>query len=41
MIENKVSTYVIGDVHGCYSQFMELLKRVEERDPNARFISRR
>ena len=21
-------TYVIGDVHGCYSQFMELLERI-------------
>ena len=33
-----MGTYVIGDVHGCYSQFMELLARIEEKDPDARFI---
>ena len=34
----KESTYVIGDVHGCFTQFMELLERIEARDSNARFI---
>ena len=33
-----MGTYVIGDVHGCYSQFMELLARIEKRDSDARFI---
>ena len=33
-----MGTYVIGDVHGCYTQFMELLERIEKRDSDARFI---
>jgi len=38
MATNKTSTYVIGDIHGCYTQFIELLERIEKRDPRARFI---
>jgi hypothetical protein len=33
-----VATYVIGDVHGCYTQFTELRERIEARDPEARLI---
>lgn len=33
-----MGTYVIGDVHGCYTQFIELKDRIESRDANARFI---
>jgi len=33
-----MGTYVIGDVHGCYSQFIELIERVEGKDPEAKFI---
>ena len=33
-----MGTYVIGDVHGCFSQFMELIERIEEEDSDARFI---
>ena len=30
--------YVIGDVHGCMDEMMLLLKRIETRDPEAKFI---
>jgi len=33
-----MGTYVIGDIHGCYSQFMELLERIEAKDSEAKFI---
>lgn len=33
-----MATYVIGDVHGCFDELMELINRIEEEDDNARFI---
>jgi len=33
-----MSTYVIGDIHGCYSQFIELKDRIERKDINSIFI---
>ena len=30
--------YVIGDIHGCFTEMMRLLETIEERDHNARFI---
>lgn len=30
--------YVIGDVHGCYDEMMELLHKIEEEDEDARII---
>ena len=30
--------YVVGDIHGCYTQFTELRERIESKDPNATFI---
>ena len=30
--------YVIGDIHGCYTQFMELKSTIEEKDSDAQFI---
>ena len=33
-----MGTYIIGDVHGCYTQFMELVERIEKKDSNAKFI---
>jgi len=33
-----MSTYVIGDIHGCYTQFTELRERIEKKDPDATFI---
>lgn len=30
--------YAIGDVHGCYDELMALLKTIEERDADARYI---
>lgn len=30
--------YVIGDVHGCYDEMMELLHKIEEKDEDARII---
>ena len=33
-----MATYAIGDVHGCFTQFMELKNKVEKVDANARFI---
>lgn len=33
-----MSTYIIGDIHGCFTQFTELRERIEAKGPNARFI---
>jgi bis(5'-nucleosyl)-tetraphosphatase (symmetrical) len=33
-----MSTYVIGDIHGCFTQFNELRKRIEHDDSDANFI---
>ena len=33
-----MATYVVGDVHGCFTQFMELKNKVEKLDADARFI---
>ncbi|MDR0307086.1 MAG: metallophosphoesterase [Chitinispirillales bacterium] len=33
-----MSTYIIGDIHGCFTQFDELRTRIEANDPNAVFI---
>ena len=30
--------YVIGDVHGCYEEFMRLIKKIEREDMYAKFI---
>ncbi len=30
--------YVIGDVHGCYKELMLLFKKIEKKDPDAKFI---
>ena len=30
--------YVIGDVHGCYDEMLDLLKQIESEDANARII---
>lgn len=27
-----MSTYVIGDVHGCYKEFLEMLKQIDNKD---------
>lgn len=33
-----VATYVVGDIHGCYSEFMQLIDKIESQDSDARFI---
>ena len=33
-----MGTYVIGDIHGCYDEWMEFKSRIEKQDPNAKFI---
>lgn len=33
-----MSTYAVGDIHGCYDQWMELKNRIEKDDGNAKFI---
>lgn len=30
--------YVIGDVHGCYTELMALLRKIEQQDNDAQFI---
>lgn len=30
--------YVIGDVHGCYTELMDLLNKIEEQDTDAKYI---
>lgn len=31
-------TYVVGDIHGCYDEWMELKNKIEAEDPEAQFI---
>lgn len=31
-------TYVIGDTHGCYVEFMDLVEKIEQQDPEPYFI---
>lgn len=33
-----MATYVVGDIHGCYDEWMALNNRILEEDPSARFI---
>lgn len=33
-----MGTYVVGDIHGCYDEWMELKDRIEKEDNNATFI---
>lgn len=33
-----MSTYVVGDLHGCYDEFMELVDRINQNDKDAHFI---
>ena len=33
-----MGTYVVGDLHGCYSEWMQLKDRIEAQDKDARFI---
>lgn len=33
-----MSMYVIGDIHGCYSEFMQLVDKIEAQDDDAKFI---
>lgn len=33
-----MGTYVVGDIHGCYDEWMMLKNKVEEQDENSRFI---
>ena len=33
-----MSTYVVGDIHGCYDEWMSLKNEIESKDPEARFI---
>ncbi len=33
-----MSTYAVGDIHGCFAEWMTLKDRIEEKDPDARFI---
>lgn len=30
--------YVIGDIHGCYNEFIEMISKIEDIDINANFI---
>lgn len=33
-----MGTYVVGDIHGCYDEWIQLKDRIEKEDTNARFI---
>lgn len=33
-----MATYVVGDIHGCYEEWMELKEKIEAMDSDARFI---
>ncbi|MBD5508814.1 MAG: hypothetical protein HDR05_12425 [Lachnospiraceae bacterium] len=33
-----MSTYVVGDIHGCYDEWIQLKDRIEAQDSEARFI---
>ena len=30
--------YVIGDIHGCYTKFQQLLEKIEQKDSDAKYI---
>ena len=30
--------YVIGDTHGCFTELMQLMKKIEEKDNAAEYI---
>lgn len=33
-----MATYVVGDIHGCYDEWMKLKDTIEKQDSNAKFI---
>ena len=33
-----MGTYVVGDIHGCFSEWMDLKSKIEKEDTNAKFI---
>lgn len=33
-----MGTYVVGDIHGCFDEWMKLKNRIEKQDPEAKFI---
>ena len=33
-----MGTYVVGDIHGCLSQWLAFKEKIEKRDEDARFI---
>lgn len=33
-----MATYVVGDIHGCYNEWMVLKRNIENKDTNAKFI---
>ena len=33
-----MATYVVGDIHGCYDEWIALKDRIEGRDKQAKFI---
>lgn len=37
-MQEKGKYYVIGDVHGCYEDFLLLKEKIEKRDPEATII---
>jgi hypothetical protein len=37
-MEALLGTYVVGDIHGCYVQWMSLKEKIEKQDGNASFI---
>lgn len=36
--DKGMATYVIGDIHGCYNEWVELKDRIESEDSDAKFI---
>lgn len=36
--DSKMSTYVVGDIHGCYEEFIDLVEKIEKQDASAHFI---
>ena len=35
---DKMGTYVVGDIHGCLDEWLELKNKIESQDPEAKFI---
>ena len=33
-----MSTYVVGDIHGCYNEWLAFKNRLEQEDKDAKFI---